>query len=241
MDEYLSEKEQIERFRQWWSDNSWYLLAGVVIGVVTLFGYRQWQASVENSSETAAIIYRQVEQAAIDDNIEEMERLFEQLDSDYRGTPYFEHAAFLLAANLIISNTNRAADILRRVMNESDDEAIATIARLRLARVLAYQERYDDAMALLDSADDGAFAARISEIRGDIAHARGQINDAMSSYAEALGAPGSDFIDRSYVQMKLSNLMTSADVAVAVDPVDPVDLVDPVAPVDASEIIEVAE
>ena len=31
MDEYLSEKEQIEQIKQWWNDYGWYLLGGAAL------------------------------------------------------------------------------------------------------------------------------------------------------------------------------------------------------------------
>ena len=44
MDEYLSEREQIDQVRSWAKENAPWALAGILIGVGALLGWQQWQA-----------------------------------------------------------------------------------------------------------------------------------------------------------------------------------------------------
>lgn len=217
MDEYLSEKEQIERIRDWWRDNGWYLVGGVVLGVIGIFGYGRYQDYVANNAEVAGGLYRQLETAANDDNLSDVERLLEVLRTEHEGSAYVDQAALLAARVFLIRDTERAAAELRRVM-ESSDANLAMIARLRLARVLAYQERYDEALALLQVEQAGPFAARIAEIRGDIHFALGDRDAARIAFTEALGAPGADLLDRNFVQMKLSDLSVTERTAAQAPP-----------------------
>jgi predicted negative regulator of RcsB-dependent stress response len=43
----LSEKEQLEEMRAWWSENGRFVMGGVVLGVAIIFGWNQWRASIE--------------------------------------------------------------------------------------------------------------------------------------------------------------------------------------------------
>jgi predicted negative regulator of RcsB-dependent stress response len=95
-------------------------------------------------------------------------------------------------------------------MNNGEDGELAMIARLRLARVEAYRENYDQAMTVLDVEAPGMFEARIAEIRGDVHAARGELEQAREAYVRALTSSGSDVLDRNFVQMKLNDIRPDA-------------------------------
>ncbi|MEE3196834.1 MAG: tetratricopeptide repeat protein [Pseudomonadota bacterium] len=206
MDEFLSEKEQLEGIRQWWRDNGWYLVGAVTLGATVLVGWNQWTAYEQRQAESAATLYQELQAAAIDDFDSEAADHLEQLRTDYASTPYADQGG-LLMARVYLENNNiqLAGDELRYVMERSTDAELALVARLRLARVLAYEEAYQEALALLDM-DAGMFSGRYNEVRGDIHVALGNPDSARLAYAQALTTGDSEMIDRVLVQMKLDDL-----------------------------------
>ena len=130
-------------------------------------GWNQWTAYEQSQAESAATLYQELQSAAIDDFDSEAADYLEQLRADYASTPYTDQGG-LLMARVYLENNNiqLASDELRYVMEGSADAELALVARLRLARVLTYEEAYQEALALLD-VDAGMFSGRYNEVRGD--------------------------------------------------------------------------
>ena len=51
VDEYLSEREQADQLRAWFKENWLWLVAGTVLGLGGVYGYRWWNAHQEARSE----------------------------------------------------------------------------------------------------------------------------------------------------------------------------------------------
>lgn len=207
MDDYLSEKEQLEAIREWWREYGWYLAGGVVLGVAILFGMRQLESYQDTEAETAASIYQELRLSIADDADAEVLSLLEQLREDYPDSPYTDQAGMLVVImHLQNQSTRQAIDTLRYTLDNTSDEHLAMIVRLRLARLLVSADRFDEAVTLLDSVEPGSFEARFSEIRGDIYYAQSDTENARSAYLEALNGEQSDLVDRNLIQMKLDDL-----------------------------------
>lgn len=207
MDEYLSEKEQIEQIRQWWRENGWFLIGGAAVVVLGYFGYNQYRAHQDRVAEESASLYFELRQYLEDDDPAAVEPLLAQLAADYAGSPYLDQARLLVAQDNLVRDTERSIAELEAVVDQTNDEGMSRIARLRLARVLAYDEQFERALATLDMDDVGEFEARFSEVRGDIYAATGDEQAAIDAYTDALLAGGS--ANRQLLQLKLNALLQS--------------------------------
>jgi predicted negative regulator of RcsB-dependent stress response len=206
VDEYLSEKEQIQRIKDWWNEYGWYLIGGMALSALGIFGWNQFQDYRHERATEAAALYQSMLKAVDGDEEEEAAGILTQLRDDYASSPYTDHAGLLMARELIVRDPERATEELRHVMESSADPGLAMIARLRLARVLAYREKYTEALGLLDVAEPGQFAASLQVIKGDIHAALGETDAARAAYTQALVAPGAESLDRNLLQMKLNRL-----------------------------------
>jgi len=224
-DEYLTDQQQAEKFRGWLRENGPYLIAGIVLGLGGLFGWNQWQSYQERQAEAASVIYEDLRKAVAAQNVDKALAELAVLESDHGGSPYLDQGR-LVVARLYVdrSDLERAVTHLRQVVDSSDAPPTRNIARTRLARLLAAQEKYEDALKVLVNPDSPAFAPMFHDVRGDVYQAMGKLDAARSEYQQALnGETSAVVIDRAFVQAKLDALggPTAGLVAAAAAPTPP--------------------
>jgi len=207
VDEFLSEKEQLERIRDWWREYGWYVMGGVVLGALGLAGLNQYQSYQQGRGEAASALYDELSVAVLDRAEVRATELLAELRAEFPGSPYTDQAGLLMASlDLDLQKADEAVAEMRRVLAETDDDELALVVRQRLARVLLHLERYADALAAIDGIDAGRFAGRYSELRGDIYLAQGDPDRARAAYLEAFDAESSAVLDRNMLQMKIDDL-----------------------------------
>lgn len=211
MDEYLSEKEQLEQIREWWREYGWYLIGGIALGALLLLGLNQYRAYQQGQIAAAAAIYDELAVAVVDRAEVRATELLGELRADYPTSPYADQGGLLVASlKLDAQDLEGALAELRRVMETTSDDELALVAQQRLIRVLIQMERYDDALAAIDAAEPGRFASRFTELRGDALLAQGNIDAARTAYLEAYNSEYADVVDRNVLQMKIDDLAPAA-------------------------------
>jgi len=193
VDDYLTEAEQWDRVKTYIREEGPWVIAIVAVGALAFSGWRWWQSRAEQQALDAAARYEQVLLAFDHGDRARALTLVEELRHEHSGSPYVDQADLAAARFFVESNeTDRAIARLRAVMGGSRDPELATIARLRLARVQVSAGKPDDALATLGSSDAGAFAPRFHEVRGDAYFAKGDKTAALREYQAAqLAAPPS--------------------------------------------------
>lgn len=216
MDEQLTDQQQAERIRNWLSENGWYMLGGLALGLAGLFGWRQWEASQVSRAEQASALYAEMLAAVRVDRSARAEELAGQILADFGSSPYADQARLAMARlKLERSQPEEAATLLRETMERSASAEVAHIARLRLARVLLQQEKHDEALKLLKVPGKSAFAPRYHEVRGDAYFAMGRLDEARAEYEAAINGAEDGFIDQGFVQAKLDEVAAAVPAAAA--------------------------
>lgn len=223
VDEYLTDDEQAEALKTWWRENWAWVLSGIVVGVCLLVGWRYYLNYTEQRAAGAAKALDLFAAAQVNDKAR-ADSLFKELTDQYSTTPYATQAQLLQAQQAVDANDlPRAETALRAVIADSKDAELVQIAKLRLARVLIEQGKSDAALAMLEVAKAGAFAAQVHEIRGDALYAKQDLAGARAEYDSALAAYKADGqTDVSLLEYKLQDLggaVTAAGPAVAGDKV----------------------
>ena len=129
-----------------------------------------------------------------------------KLDSEFGGTHYAQYGSLFVAKVAVEANRlDDAASALQRVLDKPADATLGELARQRLARVLAAQDKADDALKLLDAKVEDAFLASREELKGDLLVQLGRSDDAHAAYQKAKDALAEDAAVGG-LQMKLDDL-----------------------------------
>ena len=206
--EDLSEKEQLELIRGWWSENGKFIVSGIVIGAAGLFGWNQWQSGQQRTATEASAMFDELVEAQGQDDIRQAKALFEALSADYAATPYATQGALALAKmHASRGETDEAIAIYDGIVTEEGDSPEGLVARLRQAELLTYADRAAEAVALLTGVEPGMYAPLFVEARAEAELALGNVEAARRLYLEAIGAPGEPpLVDVAMLQIKLNAL-----------------------------------
>ncbi len=207
MDEFLSDKEQVERLKKWWLENYKSILAGVIIAAAIIFGWRWWQHRTQVRSLTASMMYNQMGAVLAANNGPPALKIANELIDNYSDTPYASQAALTMAQHDIgMDKPDDAMQMFTWVVNHSKDDGLKLLANLRLARVKLMVGDPQAALDVLARMQPGGFAALYDDLRGDAYLKLGQADKARTAYQQALSLWTVDMGDKSLVQMKLDSL-----------------------------------
>lgn len=210
MTEYMTDEEQVERIKKWWSDNGSSVIAGLVIGIGGIGGWRFYvDYKTTQAAEASAHFSNMV--SALDNK--KSDAAIEQANivlSDYSSTAYAELAQLALARAFVDAEKyDQAAQQLQLLLDSSSEDALKLIARKRLAAIQLQLGQMDMALKTLDVAYPEQFAAAFEELKGDILAKQGNADQAREAYQKArLANPPA--ANPEFLQQKLDNLGVSS-------------------------------
>lgn len=204
MSDYLSDEEQVERLKNWWSENGTSLIVMLVLAIGGVIGWRYYDDYSLAQSEAASDSYREFLDArqAGDEDFS----LSSNMDFAHSGTAYEVFILLYQARDASeMQDWDYASDLLARSIEIADQEVLRDIARIRLARINYQLDRSDAALALLGTVLSTGFASDVAELTGDIHLQRGDISLAMDAYKAALDS-ASDGTSRSLIELKIASI-----------------------------------
>jgi predicted negative regulator of RcsB-dependent stress response len=210
----LDEHEQGELVRKWVRENWMGIAGGVGLGLVLLFGGQQWLKHRANHNMDAATQFEALTADVTKKDFDAVKAIAAKLKSDYADTPYAVFAA-MREADIAAQkgDTETAYASLDWAWQHAGIEALKATVAINLARVQLARGKAQEALDLIDKLPKDAFDAVAAELRGDAFLALGRKDDARGAYADALGKLDPGAPNRSFIEMKLSDLGAAAQPA----------------------------
>ena len=197
------EQQQLEEFRDWWKANLAWVLLGAGLALAGVGGYKGWGYWQERQATGAAVLYQQYRVHLEGEQAQQAHETGERLRQEYGGTVYASMAS-LISARLYQEDQQpeEAIHLLRWAYENSDDLLIAPVAALRLARLHAAQQQWEEGLAVLSNVSLEGYEGLVHEIRGDLYRQSGRVQEARYEYVQALEKGNSG----KFLELKLAEL-----------------------------------
>ncbi len=204
----LEEQEQLDALKAFWNQYgnliTWLLVAALSV-YAAFNGWQWWQ---RDQALKSSAMYEQLERAALIGDVDQTQRVFDDMKSRYPRTVYTQQAALLAAKTQAAKGQADAArETLAWVAESAGEADYQTIARLRLAGLLLDQKKFDEALKQLDAVSTSKeFEALVADRRGDILLAQGKADAAKAAYAKAWQSMAEGVDYRRLIEAKLASL-----------------------------------
>jgi predicted negative regulator of RcsB-dependent stress response len=212
----LQEQEQLDALKAFWK-NYGNLITWTLILVLGAFAaWNGWQYWQRDQGVKAGAMFDELERSAQAGDAEKAGRVFADLKERFPRTAFAQQGGLLAAkAQFDKGQTDAAKASLTWVADNGVEEEMRTVARLRLAALLAEAKQYDEALKTLAAAQAAGFEGLVADRRGDVLTLQGKPAEARSAYEAAYKAMDEKVDYRRLVHAKLAAMGAAPDAAPA--------------------------
>jgi len=183
-DQYTEEEDKLV---SWFKDNYKNMVIGIISGGLFVLGYSYIGDKSLNEQYEMSLMY---ENAVISYQEEKYDAVLSLSDELSSSNPSNIYTALinLYSAKIHHDNENydKALNVLKIIIENSNSPEILDIAKLRSARIFIFLQKDDDAKNLILSIDDYRNKAIPTEILGDIEYYNNNLEEAKKYYSLSL-------------------------------------------------------
>lgn len=208
MDIYQTEDEQVEALKKWWKENGKSAIFGIVLGLMAIFGWREWKDYEAEQAASASQLYQEMIIAARDEQADIAAEKANAIVTEYESTAYAVFAKLGLAKIAVAKNElDKAIENLQWALDNTTQNSLRHVITLRIADVLIAQNKLGEANTLLgNNTNRGDFSASYLQLEGDVQRLEGNIDAAVEAYQKAVSIAQQSGLDTSILDMKLDDL-----------------------------------
>jgi predicted negative regulator of RcsB-dependent stress response len=203
----LQEQEQLDTLKAFWKQYGNLVTWVLILALGGFAAWNGWQWWQRDQSAKAGAMFDELERAVEAGDADKAGRVFTDLTQRFPRTAFAQQGG-LAAAKLQFEKGqgDAARASLQWVADKAIEAELATVARLRLAGLLAETKKYDEALAALAAATAPGFEGLVADRRGDVLALQGKADEARTAYQAAYKALGDKIDYRRVVEAKLTAL-----------------------------------
>ncbi|MEO8766863.1 MAG: tetratricopeptide repeat protein [Nitrosospira sp.] len=205
----LEEQEKIDGLKSWWEAYGTLVMVVIATFIASMAGVKMWNYYQQQQIEQAAELYSSLLQIEANGNGDpkKINDAAHLLMEGFPGSGYASRAALISArASFEGGDVQNAKSRLQWTLDNTKEDELKDLVRLRLAGLLLDERKYDDALRLLDAKHGETFDGLYADLKGDVLTAAGKVTEARATYQMALDKMGKKGTYHNIVQMKLDAL-----------------------------------
>jgi len=200
----LEEQEQLAEFKAWWNRYGNLILTAITLVLLIVAAFNGWRYYQRGQSAEAFAMYEQLQAVSNAKDKAKTQELAGQILERFPRSNFAPMAALINAKVQITAGDVKAAKAqLQWVVDNSKDDELKHVGRVRLAGVLLDEKQYDDALKLLSAEHPAYFDPIYADRKGDILLAQGKTAEARAAWEEAYTKADDKNPIRQIVQLKL--------------------------------------
>ena len=212
----LQEQEQLAELKAWWARYGNLLLTALIIIFLGIAAFNGWNYYKRSQAMSASGVFDQLQVAAAANDKAKTREIAGVLLANYGSTSYAPMGALITAKVQFEGGDIQTAKAqLQWVVDNSREDELKHVARVRLAGVLLDEKNYDAGLKVLEAARPPHFEGLYADRRGDLLLAQGKGAEARTAWQDALAKLDSKSTLRGSVQLKLDLTGTDAPAAPA--------------------------
>ena len=203
----LEDQDNIDGIKTWWDKFGTAITIVLTAVLVTIGGMQAWKYYQQQQAQQAADLYVLLQQVQLSNDAAKINDAAHLLTEGFSSSGYAPRAALIAAqADVQAGNNKRARQNLQWIIDHAKETTMHDLARLRIAGILLDEEKYDEALRILNTQHGETFAGLYLDRRGDVLVASKKISEARLSYQAAIDKLSKSNNYYNIVQMKLDAL-----------------------------------
>jgi predicted negative regulator of RcsB-dependent stress response len=203
----MTEDEQLEVIKKWWKRHGNLVTIFLSVILICFAGVRYMYWHQDKINQQASTTYENMMVVFSDQNIKSVRAYANELIKDYKRSVYADAAHMILAKVYVSKNKpEQAQKELQFVASTSEMPPLRQIAKIRMARLLAANKSYKEALNELSSVEDNTYLAVINELKGDIYGETGKFEEAINAYRMAINEVKNNGMGNLFLEMKTNEL-----------------------------------
>ena len=212
----LQEQEQLAELKAWWARYGTLLLTALIIIFLGIAAFNGWSYYKRSQAMSASGVFDQLQVAAAANDKAKTREIAGLLLANYGSTSYAPMGALITAKVQFEGGDIQTAKAqLQWVVDNSREDELKHVARVRLAGVLLDEKNYDAGLKVLEAARPLHFDGLYADRRGDLLLAQGKGAEARTAWQDALAKLDAKSTLRGSVQLKLELTGTGTPAAPA--------------------------